>query len=68
MSAITYPQDKERTSVTANSMLERRVKRQTFEMDVDLHSRLKVAAAKEDKYIRDILNEAAKSWLRERGY
>lgn len=69
MSAITYPENGSRTEDrSAKQMLQQRPKRQTFEMDLELHARLKMASAKEGIYIREILTEATKAWLRERGY
>ena len=68
MSAVAYPHDKDASGASSERMLEKRTKRQTFEMDPDLHSRLKVASAKEGIYIRDILAEATKAWLKQRGY
>lgn len=69
MSAITYPHEQDkRETVSPKDLLSTRAKRMTFEMDQDLHATLKLAAAREGVYIRDILTDATKDWLKARGY
>lgn len=65
MSVAAY--DKSR-KVDANEMLNKKLKRMTFEMDAELHKVLKSASASEGTFIRDILVDATQEWLIARGY
>ena len=70
MTAVVYPdsQAKSSESVNAKQMINQKVHRMTFEMDKELHSKLKVAAAQDGSYIKDILLQATEEWLKKRGY
>lgn len=69
MSVITYQNEHDKKeAVSPKDMLSSKAKRMTFEMDRDLHATLKAASAREGVYIRDILTEATKDWLKARGY
>lgn len=48
--------------------VERPVKRMTLEIPRELHAALKKAAAVEDRYIRDIVVEAVRVYLKEKGH
>lgn len=70
MSAVTYPDNeaKHAGATTAKQMLNQKAHRMTFEMDKQMHSKLKVASAQEGVYIKDILLEATREWLQKRGH
>lgn len=70
MSAISHSDDN--PNVGSSELLERHVerpvKRMTLEVPRDLHAALKKAAAVEDRYIRDIVVDAAQDYLKAKGH
>lgn len=68
MTVVAYSNDNSSQKVDAKDMLNTKAKRMTFEMDKELHAKLKSASAIEGVYIRDILTQATKEWLNKRGY
>lgn len=70
MGAVTYPesQAKQNTNTDAKQMLNQKAHRMTFEMDKRMHSKLKMASAAEGIFIKDILTQATRDWLKTRGY
>lgn len=68
MTVVTYSDDKTSNKVDPKDVINSKAKRMTFEMDKELHSKLKSASAVEGVYIRDILTQATKDWLKARGY
>lgn len=52
--------------VTVNTV-ERKIKKATFELDVDLHKRLKTAAVMEEKSMLEIVDAALKEYLDKTG-
>lgn len=70
MSAVTYPESQTKHAETADAkqMLNQKAHRMTFEMDKRIHSKLKMASAAEGIYIKDILTQATREWLKTRGY
>ena len=70
MSAVTYPdsQTKNSGATDAKQMLNQKAHRMTFEMDKQMHSKLKMASAAEVIYIKDILIDATREWLKKRGH
>lgn len=70
MTAVTYPKSQAKNSETvdAKDMLNQKVHRMTFEMDKRTHAKLKMAAASEGIYIKDILTQAVREWMIKRGH
>jgi len=70
MGAVTYPesQAKQTINTDAKQMLNQKAHRMTFEMDKRMHSKLKMASAAEGIFIKDILTQATRDWLKTRGY
>jgi len=70
MGAVTYPesQAKQTSNTDAKQMLNQKAHRMTFEMDKRMHSKLKMASAAEGIFIKDILTQATRDWLKTRGY
>lgn len=56
------------SSELLNSQVERPVKRMTLDIPRELHVKLKRAAADEDRYIREIVMDAIRDYLKEKGH
>lgn len=61
--------DEGRTNTLGSSdLLGKQVKRMTIEVPQELHLRLKQAAASEDRYIRDLVVDACRDYLKAKGH
>lgn len=52
----------------SSELLGKQVKRMTIEVPQELHLRLKKAAATEDRYIRDLVVDACRDYLKAQGH
>jgi hypothetical protein len=59
----TYSDSRSGHNLSSSELLSRRVKRMTIEVSQEMHSRLKKAAAEEDRYIRDLVIDATQVYL-----
>lgn len=63
---VSNPPDNK--NLSTSELLGHKTKRMTLEVPKEFHTRIKKAAATEDRTIRDIMVEAAVAWLKEKGH
>ena len=56
----------ENHTMSSSDLLNRRVKRMTIEVPHELHNKLKKAATDEDRYIRELVIDAVRDYLKRR--